>query len=76
MKKNSVELAEPEISLEEAFAKLDETISALETEDITLEDSFRRYKEGMDLLKICSDTIDKVEKKVQLINDEGEVHEF
>jgi len=63
-------------SLEEAFSLLDEITHTLEDEEITLEDSFQAYKKGMDLLKICNDKIDKVEKKVMMLNEEGGLDEF
>ena len=65
-----------EITLEEAFGQLEETLQALEAEDITLEDAFSRYKQGMELLKHCNDLIDKVEKKVLVLSEDGECHEF
>lgn len=65
-----------ELTLEEAFDKLDGLAKQLESEEITLEDSFAVYKEGMQLLKYCNDKIDTVEKKVLQLNDEGELHEF
>ena len=65
-----------EISLEEAFGMLDEITRSLEKEDISLEDSFSAYKKGMDLLKICNDKIDQVEKKVLVLNEEGGLDEF
>ena len=65
-----------EISLEEAFGMLDEITRSLEKEDISLEDSFSAYKKGMDLLKICNDKIDQVEKKVMVLNEEGGLDEF
>lgn len=63
-------------SLEEAFGLLDDITRTLEDEEITLEDSFQAYKKGMDLLKICNDKIDKVEKKVLMLNEEGGLDEF
>ena len=65
-----------EISLEEAFGMLDEITRSLEKEDISLEDSFSAYKKGMDLVKICNDKIDQVEKKVLVLNEEGGLDEF
>lgn len=64
------------MSLEETFDKLEETIGRLEAEDISLEDSFAAYQEGMKLLKQCNDTIDKVEKQVLALNKDGELDEF
>ncbi len=64
------------MSLEEKFAKLEETVMKLESEDISLEESFRIYKEGMELLKQCNADIDKVEKQVLQLNAQGELVEF
>ena len=46
-----------EPGLEEAFVQLEETVAALEQEEISLEESFRIYKEGMELLKKCNQAI-------------------
>lgn len=67
---------EEKFSLEEAFLKLEETVAALEREDITLEQSFKEYQQGMELLKKCNETIDRVEKKVLILNESGEMDEF
>lgn len=65
-----------EVSLEEAFEALEQTVRQLSDEEIPLEDSFRIYQEGMKLLKLCNDKIDKVEKQVLVLNEEGELDEF
>ena len=65
-----------ELKLEEAFEKLDGMLQELESSDISLEDSFRVYEEGMRLLKQCNDIIDRVEKKVLKLNEDGSLEEF
>ena len=65
-----------EKTLEESFRELDELIQALEDREISLEDSFLKYKKGMELLKICNEKIDTVEKQVLVLNDLGEMDEF
>ncbi|MCM1175070.1 MAG: exodeoxyribonuclease VII small subunit [Blautia sp.] len=67
---------EEEFSLEEAFEQVEGTIALLEEEDITLEESFRAYQEGMKLLQYCNDKIDRVEKQVLKINEDGGLDEF
>ena len=67
---------EKEISLEEAFTRLEETIENLEKDDITLEQSFQEYQKGMLLVKKCNEIIDKVEKKVLVLNEDGGTDEF
>ncbi len=58
-------------NLEENFQKIEEYIQALEAEETTLEQSFQYYEQGMKLLRQCNDTIDRVEKKVLMLNKEG-----
>ena len=63
-------------SLEELFERLDRVIGGLEGEELSLEDSFNLYQEGMELVKCCNRTIDDVEKKVLALDENGESHEF
>ena len=42
----------------------------------SLEESFQKYQEGMGLVKKCSEKIDAVEKKVLILNENGEAYEF
>ena len=67
---------EKEISLEEAFTRLQETIENLEKDDITLEQSFQEYQKGMLLVKKCNEIIDKVEKKVLVLNEDEGTEDF
>ncbi len=69
-------MAEKELKLEESFEKLNEIIEALEKPDITLENSFTLYQEGMKLLKACNDSIDKVEKELIILSGNGETNEL
>lgn len=65
-----------DLSLEETFEQIEEVIAHLETEEITLEQSFQEYNKGMKLLQHCNETIDRVEKKVLQINEDGGLDEF
>ena len=71
--KNS--LNDKEQSLDEAFGELEQVISRMEGE-VSLEESFRLYHKGMDLLKACNEKIAKVEKKMLVMDEEGELHDF
>lgn len=64
-----------EVTLEQAFAQLEQVLSDMEGET-SLEETFRMYHQGMDLLKVCSGKIEKIEKKIQVLDEEGEPHEF
>lgn len=69
-------MAEKDFKLEEAFEKLDTIIEELEKPDISLENSFALYQEGMKLLKACNDSIDKVEKELIILSENGETDEL
>ena len=65
-----------EETLEELFGRLDRIIAKLEDRDTTLEDSFAAYEQGVRYLKACNDKIDKIEKKMLVINESGVLDEF
>lgn len=56
------------LTLEESFDALDEIIGELQSGELTLEESFKKYEEGMKMIKNCNEAIDKVEKKLVVIN--------
>lgn len=64
------------MTLEEKLAKLDAMTEQLRKEDITLEESFSLYKNGMELIKQCNADIDRVEKQVQILNADGQVTDW
>ena len=65
-----------EKTVEEAFTELDGLAEKLEDRETSLEDSFRFYRQGMELLKFCSEKLDTVEKKMLQINEDGTFSEF
>ena len=65
-----------EQTLEEAFVRLDQMLEKLSDRDTALEDSFQVYAEGTKLLKYCNEKLDKVEKKMLMLSEEGELNEF
>ena len=71
------ETAEQEqFRLEEAFDRIEALLEKLQDKDVTLEESFGLYQEGMGLLKLCNENIDHVEKQMLHIDEEGQTHEF
>jgi len=67
---------ETTFSPEEGMKQLDEILSAMEDPQLNLEESFKKYKEGMELLKKCNDALDTVEGKILELNTDGELKEF
>ena len=64
------------MTFEDAMLRLREVTETLEKGDVTLEESFGLYQEGMGLLKLCNENIDHVEKQMLQIDEEGQTHEF
>ena len=64
-------------TLEQSFEKLEQIIGNLENGDVSLQDSFKLYNEGMKLIQNCNQQLDKVEKKIVVLNQkEGDEDEF
>ena len=65
-----------DLTIEESFAKLEEMVKALDSDEVTLEESFSIYEEGMKLIKDVSGRIDLVEKKIKILESQGEPEDF
>ena len=50
--------------LEETFDKIETIIQSMEEGELSLEESFKLYHEGIKLVKKCNSQLDKVEKQI------------
>lgn len=62
--------------LETAFDQIEQLLQKLQEGEVSLEESFRLYEQGMKLLQKCNENIDHVEKQMLQIDEEGQTHEF
>ncbi len=65
-----------ERTLQELFGELDVLIRDMEEGELSLEKSFSLYHQGMETLKQCNEKIDRIEKKMMVLDEEGGEHEF
>ena len=65
-----------DMTIKESIHSLEDMIGRLKDEDISLEESFELYENGMKLLKSLNEKIDTVEKKMQVIAGSGQTEEF
>ncbi len=72
-KAETEEVKEP--GLEQSLAELELVMEELSTPGLSLEESFAKYKKGMDLLLQCNRAIDKVEKELTILEENG-IDEF
>lgn len=57
------------LNFEEALARLEEIVSELETEDISLEKSIELYEEGIKLSKICTEKLEEAELRIEKVQE-------
>ena len=65
-----------ELTLEQSLARLEQVMEELGSPELSLEESFAKYKQGMDLLLQCNRAIDKVEKELMILEENGISDEF
>lgn len=63
-------------TIEQAFSQLNEILAQLDGGSQSLEEAFASYARGMELIRLCNEKIDKVEKKCLVISESGEDHEL
>lgn len=56
-----------DMKFEEALAKLSEINEKLSAEDVSLEDSVKLFKEGMELTKFCQKKLDEAKQEIEQI---------
>ena len=55
-------------TIEESFEKLDKIVSQLEDGNLSMNEAFKLYKEGVQLVNNCNNMLDKVEKQLVVLN--------
>ncbi|QQY80839.1 exodeoxyribonuclease VII small subunit [Keratinibaculum paraultunense] len=60
------------MTYEEALKELEEILEALESEDITLEDSVKKFKRGVALYNYCSKILNNIEGEVKILIEDNE----
>lgn len=63
-------MSKKEIKFEDALKRLDQIVEKLETGDDDLDSIVKYYKEGNELIKLCSAKLDNIENKIEEITKE------
>ena len=65
-----------EINFEEAMKKLEQITAELEKGDLSLDESVKKFEEGIKLSKECDKILEDSEKRINiLINNDGNITE-
>lgn len=63
-------------SFEEQIEQLESIVGELEKGDLSLEDSVKKFEEGIKISNECNKTLEEAEKKITiLVNKDGEMKE-
>ena len=55
------------LTFEKAMEQLEKIVASLETEPLSLEQSLKKFEDGMKLSQYCSEKLEETEKKISLI---------
>ena len=68
-------MKEEDVNFEEAMEKLEKIAEELESEDLSLDTSVKKFEEGMKLSKKCNEILQNAEKKITILIN-GEEKDF
>lgn len=63
-------MSEPKF--EEALKKLEEIVSQMESGELSLENSLKKYEEGIKLSRFCSKKLKEAQKKIEILLRDSE----
>ena len=61
------------LNFEDSLAKLESIVDALEDNDVSLEESVKKFEEGIKLVKDCQRQLKEAELKVNKLMGDGEI---
>ena len=62
-----IKSSENTMTFENAMSRLEEIVGKLESGKVSLDESLKLYEEGIELVRLCSDTLDKAEQKIKIV---------
>ena len=63
----------PEVKFEDALKKLESIVDDLEKGDCSLDEALKKYQEGVELARMCSQRLESAKKKIDVLgkNNKG-----
>ena len=70
-------MARKKVQFEESMERLEEIVGELEKGDLTLDESIKKFEEGVKLGKTCRGLLGKAEKRIKVLveKEDGELRE-
>ena len=73
---NNTDNKNEKAGLEERFSMIEDILGQMEDENVTLDQSFDLYKQGIEQIKAANADLDRIEKAMLVMNEDGELEEF
>lgn len=64
------------VNFESALESLEKIVEEMESEELSLDKSLKKYQEGIELIRLCSEKLKAAEKKIEVVvkEQEGRLH--
>ena len=70
--RNYEKMKKSEMNFEKAMEKLAKTVGELESGDLSLEESLKKFEEAVSLVRFCSDALENAKQKVRVLTEGGD----
>ena len=67
-------MTEKKMDIESTLKQLEKIVTQMEEEDLNLEDSLKSYEKGVSLVKESQESLNKIEKKIQILSENNELN--
>lgn len=62
---------EQETSFEAAVGRLEEIVTAMETGQLSLDESLKAFEQAVGLSRVCAAKLETAEKKIRILSEDG-----
>ena len=64
------------MDIESTLEQLEKIVTQMEEENLNLEDSLKSYEKGVSLVKKAQESLNKIEKKIQILSGNNELDDL
>lgn len=64
-----METIESTVNFEKSLKELENIVRELESGDVNLDQSLKKFEQGIELYKKCRSTLENAEKKIKILSD-------
>lgn len=65
-------MSEEKLTFEQAYEKLKQAGTKLDSDDVTLEEAMKLYEDGIRYYKLCSKILDEAKQKIEMFETQGQ----